>query len=163
MRHLGNVKDAGACGGNRGASSRMDADKIATSVIEGALEIHKRIGPGRLVSAYVERLADSFAGSGVTVEPQESIPIQLGGRRFTRSLYPPLVVGETLLVEAKSLVSISRIHRKQVLTYLKLANLRWGLLINFGGRHLMENMERFENPPTDRSNLQSLHTEMDSA
>ena len=39
MRHLGNVKDACACGGNRGASSRMDADKIATSVIEGALEI----------------------------------------------------------------------------------------------------------------------------
>ncbi len=141
----------------------MDADKIATCVIKGALEIHKRIGPGRLASTYAERLADSLVGSGLTVEPQESIPIQLGGRRFNRSLHPPLVVGETLLVEAKSLVSISRIHRKQVLTYLKLANLRWGLLINFGGRHLMENMERFENPPTDRSNLQSLHTEMDSA
>ena len=156
MRHLGNVKDAGACGGNRGASSRMDADKIATSVIEGALEIHQRIGPGRLVSAYVERLADSLAGSGVTVEPQESMPIQLGGRRFTRSLYPPLVVGGAVLVEPKSLASISRIHRKQVLTYLKLANLRCGLLINFGGRHLMENIERLENPTADRSVLGAL-------
>jgi GxxExxY protein len=119
----------------------MDADKIVRCVINSALEIHKEIGPGRLASTYAEWLADSLAGSGLTVE---SIPIQLGGRRFNRSPLPPLVVGRTLLVESKSLASISRVHRKQVLTYLKLANLRCGLLINFGGRHLMENIVRLE-------------------
>jgi GxxExxY protein len=131
----------------------LEADKIATCVIESAFEIHKRIGPGRRASTYGERLADSLAGSGLTVEPQESILIQLGGRRFNRSLHPPLVVGGAVLVEPKSLASISGIHRKQVLTYLKLANLRCGLLINFGGRHLMENIVRLENPTTDRSVL----------
>lgn len=129
----------------------MDADKIATCVIKSALEIHKEIGPGRPRSTYAEWLADSLAGSGLTVEAHESIPIQLGGRRFNRPLHPPLAVGGIVLVEPKSLASISRIHRKQVLTYLKLANFRCGLLINFGGRHLLENIERFENPTADRS------------
>jgi GxxExxY protein len=133
----------------------MDADEIATCVIKNALEIHNWMGPGRLASTYAERLTDSLAGSGLTVEPQDSIPIQLGGRRFNRSPHPPLVVGGTVLVELKSLASISRIYRKQVLTYLKLANLHCGLLINFGGRHLMENIERLENPTEDRSFLRA--------
>jgi GxxExxY protein len=125
MRHLENVKDACGCDGKRGACLRLGHRQDSACVIGSALEIHKRIGPA---STYGERLADSLAGSGLTVEPQESILIQLGGRRFNRSLHPPLVVGGTVLVEPRSLASISRIHRKQVLTYL----------------HLMENIVRLE-------------------
>jgi GxxExxY protein len=59
------------------------------------------------------------------------------------------VVGGTVLVESKSLTSLSLIHRKQVLTYLKLSNLKCGLLINFGGQYLIGNIESLENPLTD--------------
>jgi GxxExxY protein len=133
-----------------GPISDMHANRIATRVIDSAREIHKKIGPGRLDSVYAASLADILADSGFTVETQETIPIRLRGRRFNRCPRAPLVVGGTLLVESKSLKSLSRVHRKQVLTYLKLSNLRYGLLINFGGEHLAENIERLE---TDRATV----------
>jgi len=131
------------------APGNIDANSIAACVINSALEIHRKIGPGRLASVYAESLADSLADSGFTVEPQESISTQLGGKRFNHYPRPPLVVGGTVLVESRSLTSLSLIHRKQVLTYLKLSNLKCGLLINFGGQYLKGNIERLENPLTD--------------
>jgi len=131
------------------APGNMDANSIAACVINSALEIHRKIGPGRLASVYAESLADSLADSGFAVEPQESISVQLGGKRFNQCPRPPLVVGGTVLVESKSLTSLSLIHRKQVLTYLKLSNLKCGLLINFGGQYLIGNIETLENPLTD--------------
>lgn len=130
----------------------MDTNSIAACVIDSALNVHSKIGPGRPASIYAELLADSLANSGFTVDPQESISIQLGGKRFNQHPRPPLVVGGTVLVESKSLTSLSLIHRKQVLTYLKLSNLECGLLINFGGQYLIGNIERLENPLTDPTN-----------
>ncbi len=130
-------------------AGNMDANSIAACVVNSALEIHRKIGPGRPASVYAESLAASLAKSGFTVEPQESISIQLGGKRFNQRPRPPLVVGGTVLVESKSLTSLSLIHRKQVLTYLKLSNLKSGLLINFGGQYLRGNIECLENPVAD--------------
>ena len=110
----------------------MDEKSIATCVVDFARAVHAKSGPGRPVLTYIERLADVLAGSGLTVEPEESILFQFGGKRFNRSLRPPLRVGGTVLVESKSLSSLSGMHRKQMLTYLKLSNLSCGLLINFG-------------------------------
>jgi len=124
---------------------KMDANNIATCVINSALEIHKKIGPGLLDSVYAASLADVLTESGFTVERQESIPIQLRGRRFNQCPRAPLVVGGTVLVELKSLESLSHVHKKQMLTYLKLSNLKHGLLINFGGELLTGTVERLEN------------------
>ena len=68
----------------------MDANSIATCVIDSAVEIHRKIGPGLLDSVYATSLADVLTESGFTVERQESIPIQLRGRRFTQDLERPL-------------------------------------------------------------------------
>ena len=91
----------------------MDANSIATCVIDSAVEIHRRIGPGHRDSVYATRLADALAESGFTVERQESILIQLRGRRFNQSPPAPLVIGETV---SKSLDSLSQVHKKQMLT-----------------------------------------------
>jgi GxxExxY protein len=123
----------------------MDANSIATCVIDSAVEIHRKIGPGLLDSVYSTSLTDVLTESGFTVERQESIPIRLRGRRFNQGPRAPLVVGGMVLVELKSLGSLSRVHKKQMLTYLKLSHLKHGLLINFGGELLSGNIERLEN------------------
>ncbi len=122
----------------------MDANNIAAFVIDRAVEIHRKIGPGLLDSVYATSLVDVLAESGLIVERQESIPIQLRGRRFTQGPRAPLVVGGMVLVELKSLEFLSRVHKKQMLTYLKLSRLRHGLLINFGGELLKGNIEQLE-------------------
>jgi GxxExxY protein len=98
----------------------MDANSIATCVIDSAVEIHRKIGPGLLDSVYATSLADVLTESGFTVERQEAIPIQLRGRRLNQGPRAPLVVEGMVLVELKSLGSLSRVHKKQMLTYLKL-------------------------------------------
>jgi GxxExxY protein len=82
---------------------------------------------------------------GLRVERQKSIPIHFRGRRFDESFRADLVVGETVLVELKSVEILARVHKKQVLTYLKLSHLKLGLLINFGGELLKGNIERLVN------------------
>jgi iron complex transport system substrate-binding protein len=123
----------------------MDANSIASCVIDSAVEIHRKIGPGLLDSVYATSLAGALTESGFTVQRQESIPIQLRGRRFNQGPRAPLVVGGMVLVELKSLGSLSRVYKKQMLTYLKLSHLKHGLLINFGGELLSGNIERLEN------------------
>jgi GxxExxY protein len=120
----------------------MDPDRIASRVIDSAVEIHRKIGPGLRDSVYVTSLADALTGSGLKVERQESIPLQLRGRRFKQGPRAPLVVGGTVLVELKSLESLSQVHKKQMLTYLKLSHRKHGLLINFGSELLTGNIER---------------------
>jgi GxxExxY protein len=127
----------------------MDANSIATCVIDSAVEIHRRIGPGHRDSVYATSLTDALAESGFTVERQQSIPIQLRGRRFNQGPPAPLVVDGTVLVELKSLDSLSHVHKKQMLTYLKLSHLKHGLLINFGGELLTGNIERLVNEPDE--------------
>ena len=119
----------------------MDANSIATRVIDSAVDIHRRIGPGHDDSVYATSLAKALAERGITVERDESIPMQLRGKRLNR-VPRPLVVGGKILVELKSLDSLSRVHRKQMLTYLKLSSLRHGVLINFGSQLHIGNIER---------------------
>jgi len=123
----------------------MDENGIATSVVNCALEIHKDLGPGLLESVYEVLLADSLAQSGFRVERQKSIPIHFRGKSFDEGFRADLVVERTVLVELKSVESLARVHKKQVLTYMKLSHLKLGLLINFGGELLKGNIERLVN------------------
>ncbi len=123
----------------------MDENAIATRVVNSALEIHKEVGPGLLESVYEVLLADALEQSGFPVERQKPIPIHFRGKRFDEGFRADLVVGRSVLVELKSVESLVRVHKKQVLTYLKLSHLRLGLLINFGGELLKGNIERLVN------------------
>jgi GxxExxY protein len=102
----------------------MDENTIAACVINSALEIHKEVGPGLLESVYEVLLADALEQSGFPVERQKPIPICFRGKRFDEGFRADLVVGGAVLVELKSVESLARVHKKQVVTYLKLSHLR---------------------------------------
>ncbi|MCC6353721.1 MAG: GxxExxY protein [Verrucomicrobiae bacterium] len=123
----------------------MPEDAIARVVVQRALDIHREVGPGLLESVYEALLADLLREDGLVVERQKCIPIRFRGKRFDEGFRSDLLVNDRVLVELKSVGTLARVHRKQVLTYLRLANLRLGLLINFGGELLKGNIERLVN------------------
>jgi len=123
----------------------MREDEIANAVVNASLQLHKELGPGLLESVYEVLLADSLRELGFSVERQKTIPIHFRGKHFDEGFRADLVVGGIVIVEIKSQEALSRVHRKQVLTYLKLTGLKLGLLINFGGELLKGNVERLVN------------------
>jgi GxxExxY protein len=123
----------------------MEHDEISRVVVECAFELHRELGPGLLESVYEVLMADALRAQGLSVERQKPIPICFRGKRFDEGFRADLLVEALVLVELKSVETLARVHRKQVLTYLRLANLQLGLLINFGGELLKDNIERLVN------------------
>lgn len=123
----------------------MSHDEIARVVVECACELHKELGPRLLESVYEVLMADALRSRGLAVERQKPIPVLFRGKRFDEGFRADLLVENLVLVELKSVEILARVHRKQVLTYLRLANLQLGLLINFGGELLKGNVERLAN------------------
>jgi GxxExxY protein len=120
-------------------------DDIAKAVVQSALDLHRELGPGLLESVYEVVLASALVERGFEVERQRPIPIYFRGKKFDEGFRADLVVSKLVLVELKSIETLARVHRKQVLTYLRLSNLKLGLLINFGGELLKGNIERLVN------------------
>ena len=123
----------------------MKENEIAQAIVQTALDLHKEIGPGLLESVYEVLLASMLREKGFEVERQKVISISFRGKHFDEGFRADLVVAGIVLVELKSVESLARVHRKQVITYLKLSHLKLGLLINFGGEILKGNIERLVN------------------
>ena len=92
-------------------------------------------------------LADALAQNGFSVERQQPVPIHFRGKCFDAGFRADLVVEGIVLVKLKSVESLARVHRKQLLTYLKLSGLKLGFLIDLSGELLKENIERIVNGP----------------
>jgi len=123
----------------------MKENEIAKMVVQAALDLHKELGPGLLESVYEVLLASMLRELGLEVERQKPIAICFRGKSFDEGFRADLVVDNLVLVELKSLEALARVHSKQVLTYLRLSDLKLGLLINFGGELLRGNIERIVN------------------
>ncbi len=123
----------------------MKEDHLAKIIVQAAFDLHKEAGPGLLESVYEVLLADMLREQNLAVERQKPIPISFRGKRFDEGFRADLVVEGLVLVELKSVEALARVHRKQVLTYLRLAQLKLGLLINFGGNLLKGNIDRLVN------------------
>ncbi len=120
-------------------------DLIAKAVTQAAYDLHHELGPGLLESVYEVLMADALRLARFAVERQKPIPIRFREKSFDEGFRADLVVDSLVLVELKSIESLARVHRKQVLTYLRLSGLKLGLLINFGGELLKGNIERLVN------------------
>jgi len=123
----------------------MKEDNLATIIVQAAFDLHKEAGPGLLESVYEVLLTDMLREQNLVVERQKPIAISFRGKRFDEGFRADLVVEGLVLVELKSVEALVRVHRKQVLTYLRLTQLKLGLLINFGGSLLKGNIERLVN------------------
>ena len=124
---------------------KVDDDKLVTMILGAAFRVHTRLGPGLLESVYQRVLAYELLKAGLSVEVQKSIPILYDEIQFEEGYRADLIVERKVLLELKSVETLLPVHAKQVLTYLRLAKLRVGYLVNFGEPHLKTGIKRLVN------------------
>ena len=123
----------------------MDINHLTGKVIGAAIEVHKTLGPGLLESAYEECLCRELQLSKFSYERQKSLPVEYKGVMLDCGYRLDLVVEGKLIVELKSCDTLQPIHEAQLLTYLKLTNIKVGLLINFNVPVLKDGIKRMAN------------------
>ena len=122
-----------------------ELEQIAKDVVDAAIKLHIALGPGLLESVYSVLLAKKLMERGYRVEREKDIPIIFEGVCFEVGFRADLVISECFIVELKSVETLAPVHAKQLLTYLKLSNMRLGLLINFGEELLKNGIKRIAN------------------
>ena len=126
----------------------MQLDDITGSIVDAAVRIHRRFGPGLFESLYEAVLACDLRQRGLRAERQRMITFSYDGIDIVNAFRADLLVEECVIVEVKSLERKAPIHAKQLLTYLRLTDLRVGLLLNFGERTMKEGITRVVNDYT---------------
>ncbi len=123
----------------------MSENEIAKVVVDAALYIHKETGPGLLESVYEVILADELERRGLSVERQVQVPIIFRSRVLQEGFRADLIINDKVIVELKSVEEVKDVHKKQLLTYLKLSRKKLGLLINFGDALMKRGITRVVN------------------
>jgi iron complex transport system substrate-binding protein len=126
-----------------------DVEKLATLAIDCGFRIHRDLGPGLLESVYETLLAAHLARAGLAVERQKPVEIEYDGIVLREGFRADLPINKLLIIEVKSAERLAAVHSRQVLTYLRLLQLRLGLLMNFGGETFREGLRRVVNTRSD--------------
>ena len=124
---------------------RERLDKLTKLVIGGAISVHKGIGPGLLESAYEECLCYELAQAGLPFERQVSLPVSYRGVKLDCGYRMDIVVDDRVIVEVKTVERLIAVHEAQLLSYLKMADKRVGLLLNFHTAILRNGIKRMVN------------------
>jgi GxxExxY protein len=125
----------------------MTENQTATRVIGLAIDIHKKLGPGLLESAYHECLYYKIHASGLHVLKEKSMPLIYQEVKLNCGYRIDLLVEDKVVVEVKSVDALNDIHLAQTLTYMKLGHYKLGLLINFNVTLLKNGIRRIINSP----------------
>ena len=107
-------------------------EEVAKIVVDCGYHIHRRLGPGLFESVYESILAHSLSDRGLKIERQKLVEIKYDEMVFSEGFRADILVEDCLLLELKSVEALNPVHRRQLLTYLRLMNLPLGLLMNFG-------------------------------
>jgi GxxExxY protein len=121
----------------------MEFDELSNRVICCAIEVHRSLGPGLLESTYEQCLAHELTLRGVGFRLQFPLPVRYKGVLLDCGYRVDVLVEEKLILELKSVEELKGIHEAQLLTYMKLAGIPTGLLINFNVRKLRDGIKRF--------------------
>lgn len=117
-------------------------NKITEAVIKCAIEVHKELGPGLMESVYEVCLMKLLRDEGLLVKRQVVVPVQFKGERLEKEFIIDILVEDSVILELKSIEGILPVHEAQLVTYLKLADKRLGLLINFNVVLLKDGIRR---------------------
>ena len=123
----------------------MELNEITYEIIGTAIEIHRKVGPGLLESAYEHALAFDLKEKGLNVRQQVALPFIYKEVQLEVGYRLDLLVENKVIVEVKSVENLMPVHYAQLLTYLKLSDLKLGLLINFNSKLLKNNIHRIVN------------------
>jgi GxxExxY protein len=118
---------------------------VAQQVVDAAFRVHTRLGPGLRESVYEAALAYELEKRGLSITRQQGIPVVYEAVRIHAGFYADLVVEDKVIVEIKAVETVAPVHKKQLLTYLKLADKRLGLLINFNVELIKHGITRIVN------------------
>lgn len=123
----------------------MTENYLSNIIVNTAYKIHIKLGPGLLEVVYEEILFYELIRQGLKVERQKEIPVIWDGQRMNIGFRADLIIEDKVIVELKSVENISPVHPKQLLTYLKVSNLKLGLLINFNEKLIRDGITRVVN------------------
>lgn len=123
----------------------MIENEITKIIIDSAHKIHTKLGPGLLESVYQAVLIYELKERGLQVESEVPIPIQYQTIHLDVGFRADIIVENKVIVELNSVEKLSEIHKKQLLTYLRIADIRVGLLLNFGAPLIKEGIVRIVN------------------
>ena len=121
----------------------MDINKLTHAVIGCAIEVHKTLGPGLLESTYEACLIYELSELGLTSKSQHDLPVYYKDTHINAGYRLDILLPNKLIIELKSVEKLLPIHSAQLITYIKLANVSAGLLINFNTIKLIDGIKRF--------------------
>lgn len=120
-------------------------NEIAAIIVDAAYHIHVTLGPGLLESVYQAILIHELRKRGLHVDDEVGVPVEWDGVRLDLGFRADLIVEDKVIVELKSVEVIAPVHKKQLLTYLRLTDCKLGLLINFGSALIKDGITRVVN------------------
>lgn len=123
----------------------MTENEIAREVVDAAVHVHRALGPGLLESVYETVFAHELQKRGLRVRRQVPIAISYEGVNFDEGFRADLIIEDKVILELKSVESLSGSHKKQIQTYLKLSGLKLGLLLNFNAAFMKDGIVRSVN------------------
>jgi len=134
----------------------MTHNEISRIIIDTAINIHRRLGPGLLESVYLVVLAHELTKRGLHVEKEVPIPVIWDNLRFEGGFRADLIIEGLVIVELKSIEAVAPVHKKTLLTYLRLAEKRLGLILNFGEEVLKDGIHRVVNGLQEETHINTL-------
>jgi len=120
-------------------------NRITSTVIEAAIRIHREVGPGLLESAYFECLCFELALTGLRIETQKALPLVYRDVTVRCAYRADIIVEDAVVLEVKAIDRIAPIHGRQLYTYLRVADCRVGLVLNFSAPTMREGIKRVVN------------------
>ena len=123
----------------------MHENDLSAIIVDCCYRIHKKLGPGLLESVYEEVLCYELREAGLFYRRQSGIPIYYNELILELGFRADIIVEEKVIIEIKSIESLTPVHKKQLLTYLKLTGLKLGLLINFNEALIKDGLVRIVN------------------
>ncbi|MBN2383003.1 GxxExxY protein [bacterium] len=123
----------------------MGENEIGNIIVDEAITLHRELGPGLLEIVYEVILAHKLMQHGLSIKRQVAIPIEYEGIKFEEGFRIDLLVEQKVIIEIKSVETLHKAHKKQLLTYLKLAGCKLGYLLNFGESLMKEGISRIIN------------------
>lgn len=115
---------------------------IGKLILDFAFEVHKELGPGLLESVYEICLLEELIKKGLEVKSQVKLPVYYKGKELNKDFYIDTLVEDCIIIELKAVEALLPVHEVQLVTYMKLANINLGFLINFNVSLLKSGIKR---------------------
>ena len=123
----------------------LKGNQLTSEIISSAIEVHRNLGPGLLESIYEECMVYELQKRGLAVKRQLELPVLYKSVKLEQRYRIDLLVNDEVVIELKSTDKMEPIHHAQLLTYLKLSNKRFGLLLNFNVSVMRQGIKRLLN------------------